>query len=84
MKKFKIGERVICVTNVIGCLLKDKEGTMIAYSGNYYGVEFDDKCKGLNNCSGKGKKGYCLWILGSDLKNGTITDWRKHFRGKHK
>lgn len=70
MRKFKIGDKVICgdgpYKGLVGKIIVDPLSTMP-------GLEFDVKLVDTHSCGGLGKAGYCWYAFSELLKPVVVT-----------
>ena len=70
-RKFKVGDRVVALSNSLLANCKGKYGRILKIENNY-GVEFDENVNG-HNCASFGssifgKVGHCAWLSEEDLE----------------
>ena len=64
---FDIGDRVIATKTIDGNNLTGKYGTVVS-TGDYIGVQFDERIPGGHDCRGQGTLGYCWFCYCSCLQ----------------
>ena len=68
MSKFKVGDRVVCVSSYSSKSVGGITGTVIRNLDGQIGIEFDMHIDG-HSCSGLGKNGYCWNVNEDDVRN---------------